>query len=255
MDNTSTIFWFSGTGNSLYAAKRLSAELDDTQLIQITDAVPTAAVGGKGAKVGFVFPSYYWNLPRAVRKFVERLEIKPDTYVFTIVTMGGIGHGSISALNKVLKAKGLRLHYGKGVKMPDNYILLYNPTDPNTCEAMLDKNNKQLCEIAAEINSETQSVKGIPVSFNSLYKNIERLDDKFTVNDSCTNCRLCKKICPVGNIAIENNKPKWLHRCEHCVACISWCSAKAINYGNKTQARNRYCNPRVKTDELTRDDV
>jgi ferredoxin len=26
----------------------------------------------------------------------------------------------------------------------------------------------------------------------------------------------------------------------HCMACISACPVKAINYGNKTQNRNRY---------------
>ena len=50
------IFWFSGTGNSLYAAKRLSAGLGDLPLIQMTHF--SQVVGGKGGKVGFVFPSY-----------------------------------------------------------------------------------------------------------------------------------------------------------------------------------------------------
>ena len=92
----SRIHWFSGTGNSLYAAKQLSVELGGIPLTQITDAAPTAAVGGIGMKIGFVFPSYYGNLPRAVRNFVEKLDIKPDTYIFAIVTMGAVGQGSIN---------------------------------------------------------------------------------------------------------------------------------------------------------------
>jgi len=55
MGNTSVIFWFSGTGNSLYAAKKLSSELGGMPLVQITDEPPAEAVGGEGAKVGFVF--------------------------------------------------------------------------------------------------------------------------------------------------------------------------------------------------------
>ena len=87
-DEFSCIYWFSGTGNSLYAAKGLAAEMGGATLVQITNEPPSGVVGGAGAKVGFVFPSYFGNLPRAVRAFIEKLEIKPDTYIFAVVTMG-----------------------------------------------------------------------------------------------------------------------------------------------------------------------
>ena len=90
------IFWFSGTGNSLWAAQKLGTELGNTSLCPIRTGVPHAAVGGPGEKIGFVFPSYYGNLPRLVRTFTEKLEIKPGTYFFVIVTMGGLGQGSIA---------------------------------------------------------------------------------------------------------------------------------------------------------------
>ena len=251
MENSSKIFWFSGTGNSLYAAKVLSKELGDIPLEQITSAAPTEAVGGKGAKVGIVYPVYYWNMPRAVNAFVDALKIEPETYIFTVVTMGATtGSAGVSAVRKALKRKGLTLNYGKGIKMPDNYVLLYNPSDPDNCEPLLDDNDNTLRQFASEIKAEAQSVSSIPFNINSLYKNVERLDKKFTVSDTCTGCGLCKKICPVGNIELVENKPVWQRKCEHCVACISWCPAKAIEYGNKTQKRFRYHNPRIKAEEL-----
>jgi len=250
MDSTTRIYWFSGTGNSLYAAKRLADELGHTQLVQITNEPPSDIAGGKGKTIGFVFPSYCCNLPRAVRAFVEKLEIRPDTYIFTIVTMGGPGHGSIAALNKLLKAKGQPLHYGRGLRMPANYVLLYNPADPEKGHEMLEKTNARLHAFAADIMAGTQSVKSHPFIMQTLYKNIETLDARFTAGDTCTGCGLCERICPVKNIQIEKDKPKWLHRCEHCVACISWCPEKAIEYGNKTQLRRRYCNPHIRPEEL-----
>jgi len=252
MDTESCIFWFSGTGNSLYAAKQLSEGLDNIPLIHMTGEPPPVAIGGVGAKIGFVFPSYYWNMPRTVHTFIENLDIKQDTYIFTVVSMGGIGHGTIAALEKTLKAKGLRLDYGKGIKMPDNYVLLYNPTEPGKADEILNKNDERLREIAAEVSASTRSLSKLPLSFKSLYKNIEKLDTKFTVSDGCTSCGLCEKICPVRNIRLENGKPMWLRRCEHCVACINWCPEKVIEYGNKTKTRHRYHNPRIRADELTR---
>ena len=252
MSENSRIYWFSGTGNSLYAAKGLTKELGGAQLEQITDKPPSGIVGGKGEKIGFVFPSYCLNLPRAVRAFVEQLEIKPDTYIFTVVTMGGPGHGSIASLNKALKAKGHRLNYGRGLRMPSNYVMLYNPAESSKADKMKAKVDARICTLAADIKSEMQSVKSLPFIMQTLYKNIPSLDVKFSAGDSCTGCAMCKKLCPVKNIEMKDSKPKWLHHCEHCVACISWCPTRAIEYGNKTQSRRRYQNPHIKAEELFR---
>ena len=250
VNKPSRIYWFSGTGNSLYAAKRLSAEMGGYPLVQITDAAPSDAVGGTGMKIGFVFPSYYGNLPRAVKTFVERLEIKPDTYIFAVVTMGAVGQGSVGALDKALKAKGLKLNYGRGVLMPANYVISYNPADGDKKAKMLDKADERLRVFAREISARLQSVKTFPFTAKNLFKNIEKLDDSFAVNGGCTGCGLCERICPVRNIRLDNGKPEWQRHCEHCVACISWCPAKAINYGGKTQNRRLYRNPRINANEL-----
>lgn len=218
--------------------------------MQITDEPLPTAVGGTGKKVGFVFPSYYCNIPRAVHAFVEKLEIKPDTYIFAIVTMGAVGQGSVAAMSKLLKAKGLRLDYGRGIKMPANNMLLYNPADPSKSGNTLDKTDKLLRTVAADIKARMQKVNSHPFILHNHFKNIETLDAGYTAGDSCTGCGLCEKICPVRNIRIDNGKPQWLHRCELCVACICWCPAKAIENGNKTQSRRRYRNPRVTAEEL-----
>lgn len=252
MDIQSCIYWFSGTGNSLYAARRLASELGGIPLVQMTGDPPTDAIGGDGARIGFVFPSYYGNLPRAVRAFVERLEIRPGTFIFTVVTMGAVGQGSVAALDKALKAKGLRLSYGRGIHMPANYVVNYDPADPDKSEKSLSNADKRLSSFAAEITAGTLSVKTLPITAKSLYNDIEKLDAGFTASDKCTGCRLCERICPVKNIQLENGKPEWLHRCERCVACISWCPVKAIDYGEHTQSRRRYCNPHVKAEDLTR---
>ena len=246
----SVIYWFSGTGNSLYAAKCLAAGLNGMPLYPISTGVPAEAVGGSGEKVGFVLPSYYGNLPRIVRSFIEKLEIKPETYLFAVVTMGGMGQGTVAALDTVLRKKNLRLNYGGGIHMPPNYIVNYNPADPAKCENSLDKVALLLKQAASDISAGVQSVRMFKFTANNLYRNIESLDSQFFVEDSCTGCGLCGRICPAKNIQMENNKPQWLHHCEHCMACISWCPVKAIQYGKRTKTRRRYHNPRNTIDEM-----
>ena len=41
-----TIYWFSGTGNSLFAAKLLAEQLGDADLASMAGAAPLGAVGG-----------------------------------------------------------------------------------------------------------------------------------------------------------------------------------------------------------------
>ena len=40
------------------------------------------------------------------------------------------------------------------------------------------------------------------------------------------------------------------NECERCVACISWCPEKAIDFARKTKGRRRYNNPNVKLKDI-----
>ena len=245
-----TLYWFSGTGNSLHAAKVLSEALGGAALIQMTNTPPTAPVGGKDNPLGFVFPSYYGDLPRIVHRFIKALNILPDTDLIAVVTMGALGQGSVKALAALLLEKKLVLRYGTGVRMPANYILRYDPAifgaaSTARVKRKLDKAEKRFHRIAGDISSGTRLIRTHPITAKTLYSNIENLDTAFTATDKCTGCSLCADVCPVGNIRMEKKRPIWRHRCEHCVACISYCPAAAIEYGTVTAKRTRYRNPRV----------
>lgn len=250
-----TIFWFSGTGNSLYAAKVLARELGESEILPIAGGVPSGTVGGEGHRIGFVFPSYYGDLPRIVRSFAETLDIPAGTDLFAVVTMGALGLGSARALAELFAARGLSLRYGVGVRINGNYVLKYDPAmfgakSEKRIGAKLNRADAKLRRIAEEIKSGKRQVKTNPISARTLYENISALDSAFVSDEKCTGCGLCTRVCPVSNIELSGGRPKWLHHCEHCVACISFCPAGAINYGDATKKRARYCNPRIKVTEL-----
>jgi MinD superfamily P-loop ATPase len=41
---------------------------------------------------------------------------------------------------------------------------------------------------------------------------------------------MCQSVCPVNNVKICNGRPKWLHKCELCMACINYCPQKTIQW-------------------------
>ena len=40
---------------------------------------------------------------------------------------------------------------------------------------------------------------------------------------------------------MKNKKPVWEKHCTHCMACICYCPAEAIEYGRKSVGKPRYC--------------
>jgi MinD superfamily P-loop ATPase len=74
-------------------------------------------------------------------------------------------------------------------------------------------------------------------------------DKKFALNDSCNGCGICERICPVENIRIQGGKPVWLHSCEQCAACFSWCPSEAIT-GTNLASRTRYRNSVITLDQM-----
>ena len=248
-----TIFYFSGTGNSLYVARKIADGLGDCSIHSMAAFRADSQIGGADERTGFVFPSYYSNLPRIVRRFIDGLDINPETWLFGTVTMGapmGLGNGAAIALEKVLEERGLTLRYCYGITMPRNYVLKYNPLSPESATKFNTKADKRVKKIVEEIKSGKSVIHKSSMTANNLYENIDSLDESFLAEDHCTGCGQCERICPVQNIKLINGRPEWQHRCEHCVACISWCPENAIQFGDMTKGRRRYHNTDVKVSEL-----
>jgi ferredoxin len=255
------IYYFSGTGNSLSAAKKIGGYLGETELVPIAslrgipgDIVPVAE------KVGIICPVYFAGLPAMVALFAGRLDLSAVRYVFSVITYGGGGaESTLAQLDTILRSRsGRGLSAGYFVKMPGNYILMYEPPGGEKLERILSEADNGIRKIAGEIlQGKVQPLRrsflwGLvhALMYSRFISRVHREDRKFTVNDECTACGTCVAVCPAKNIGIVDNKPVWQHRCELCCACIHNCPMQAIQAGTATEKRHRYRNPGVTVAEL-----
>lgn len=78
------IFYFSGTGNTRWAAIKLATATHE-RLIDIAEEMRLIKKSGaqytepfileKGERLGFVFPVHGWRVPRLVREFIAKLQV------------------------------------------------------------------------------------------------------------------------------------------------------------------------------------
>ena len=74
-----------------------------------------------------------------------------------------------------------------------------------------------------------------PVHAITMDKNGAHID-----KEKCIGCGKCDRVCPLGNIRMENGQPRWGENCTHCMACICGCPTEAIEYGKKSVGKPRY---------------
>ena len=255
------IYYFTGTGNSLAAAKKIAAALGDCELVPIALLQKTAGdITPQAERVGIICPVYFSGLPVMVAEFAARLELSGPEYVFSIVTLGGAGGSSaLRQLDSILKRRHNRgLDAGFMVKMPGNYILMYDPPSARKREKLLAMADEELAGIAEVVNR--CEVRKLPSSFlagllhSLMYprfaSHVHDDDRQFSVDGNCTSCGTCAAVCPAKNIEMVDGKPVWQHHCELCCACIHLCPAGIIQAGPRTATRQRYRNPSVSVKEL-----
>ena len=250
------VFYFSGTGNCLKVAKTIAKELGNGEIVSMGKP-GVYTLSKQYAAIGFVYPTYFWGLPKKVIEFIENMNIgnNKNAYYYSIATYGGFPGNAIYQLYELLlKKHGIKINYGQGLQMFPNYVVGYNMSEKT--DKITTKSNENLVPIISSIkagkNNKTSKFTKIFDPINKGFiKSVANKDKDFTVNTNCTGCGICKEVCPVKNIVMLNNKSQYNHNCEQCLACIQFCPQRAINYKNETQNRRRYTNPEISYKELS----
>jgi ferredoxin len=248
-----TLYYYTGTGNSLWIARRLADALGGADILAMRPG-PGAEKPGDGRITALVFPVHMWGVPAAVLQFVDKWAPPKGAYVSALAVNAGQVANTLVQLQGVLAARGIALNSGFEFVLPSNYIPWGGPGPAAKREARYSAARGKIAAIARRIGDrETLPVEKGPLwqrlLFTRLYRlsfpHVPGMDKSFWVDEKCNACGICEKVCPAGNIRMGGEKPAWSGRCEQCLACIQWCPREAIQYGKKTPKYERYHHPDV----------
>lgn len=201
----SRIFYFSGTGNSLFVAKELAKRIDNTELAPIPLFLQENQFISYAERIGFVFPCHFGDIPLIVNDFLEKLEIPNVIYTFAVVTRGGGKGYTLENLNRRLEVKNSKLDYGVSFHMQMTYIPAFYYSFMFFSEKEERRNEKNVIKKIEDISHEVSQSRvkiewSNPFEYaveKALNRNVLKfsrnyLDKYFATFETCTACGTCK---------------------------------------------------------------
>lgn len=235
------IFYFTGTGNSLYIARQLAGE--NAELLSIPQMVKRGKYEFEADEIGIVYPIYGARKCDAVEIW-DRISRKADNafdYISTII-------------------------------MVDNWLPNFDMNEQLKIDKHIPEN---LQKITADINSRQHWHEPVTEEERQQHQGFMQrsgLDPEvgflmksekfFTVTDACIDCGICTYVCPRGNYELTSRGVKTSGDCEFCFACIQNCPQKAIQFikqedgsfpdGTEKNPNARYRNEHISLIDLKR---
>lgn len=268
------IVCFTGTGNSMMAARLLAlslgsepgavVELKGEMLRNPSETVLSAE---RGEEVVWVFPVYSWGVPPVVEKFIKGVKMEGSmshAVHHAVITYGDDAGRTPAMWRKILTSRCARPGGVYGVKMPNIYVLMKGfDVDPESvAELKLAMVPGRMEEIARKIKAnprgrwETDVIAGSFARIKSgvIYPWFVRhaMSPKpFHSTESCIGCGKCSRSCPMDNIAMTDmQRPSWGEQCALCLRCYHICPVHAVAYGKATRGKGQYLCPTLKEIEI-----
>ncbi|MBN2005604.1 MAG: flavodoxin family protein [Anaerolineae bacterium] len=116
-----TLYYFSGTGNSLHVARELQKKLPESDLVSIIRLLSQDSIKTTGDTVGLIFPNFCLSIPIPLHDFLEKVDLTSARYFFALCTRGGTSSDAFDCINELMKKQGCQLDAQLNVTMPWNH--------------------------------------------------------------------------------------------------------------------------------------
>ncbi len=252
------IVYFTSTGNTLWLSEKAKGFFEQAgHQVQLFEVVKTGDSFLKTSDmVGIFYPVWASNLPNPLRDMLNTLEdgSQKGKKMFLIGNCAMFTGDTGMYWKRILERKGFNVFYINHLVMPTNLNVpnfnFQKVPDEKKKTKILKKAEQKLKKICADILADKNKKDGIsPLGKfmgwgqrNFYEKGTEPWKNLFSVNKKrCTGCRLCYRMCPVGNIKMQADaKPSFGSKCILCVKCYNLCPANAILIGEKSEDSHKY---------------
>jgi len=249
------VHYFTGTGNSWWAAKRIAGLADrDGMKIEIS-----AVSGRKSAPVaspkrddlvGFSYPTHGFCLPWRMLKFILAYP-RGRARTFLVNNRAGLKFGRIFTPGisgiavllpmLILRLKGYRLAGTLPLDTPSNWVAVHPGLSPRAVDAIFTRRKGEVDAMWRKLAEHKHSfplkfllmipvdILVSPISLAYIAFGRFLLTATYTTDAGCDGCGLCASQCPVGAIRMVQGKPRWTIRCESCMRCLNICPHRAVH--------------------------
>ena len=248
------IFYFTATGNSLYAAKYLEDEL-----MSIPQEMKNDSLVYEADRIGIVCPVYGHEVPAMVKKFMEKAEFKTD-YFYMVLTYGNRHGGAAELAEQLCEKCGIRPAYINVLLMVDNWLPGFDMDE----QVKLDKKvEEHLQAIKKDIDSRRHMISEVTDTDRTAHQQFLANQSKMPkdawqhlirIGEGCIGCGICVDVCPSASLHLEDGKAVHVPgNCQSCLACVHNCPQKAAGLAIPEKNPDaRYRNAHIDLKEIIR---
>lgn len=232
-----TLFVYSGTGNTFRVARKIADALGDTEIITLPTTRPVILT----ERVGILGPTANGIPARPVTDFIRnqmaKADMKPMQYLFSVVTCAGFPRYAPLVTELALQDIGCLASYTNTVTMNDNFLVLPFHKEGEKLRKLDAKADRKIEKIISDIKAEKMRVSGKKPMAKHMLRIatparqkifLDWAATRFSASSACTGCGTCLRHCPMGNISLKDGKPAFGMECNACYGCLLACPRQAI---------------------------
>ena len=230
---------FSGTGNTRraaeYFAERLTSLGHEAEVYMIANGRTMPAIDGFDTLI-VGYPIHAFNAPAAVLKFMKKLPQGGGKRAYLLRTSGEpskLNDASGITPRRILKRRGYQLVGEFSYVMPYNIIFRHSDGMAVRMWQAARRRIERDAERVTRGEGAKRKVNAIrraaAFTLRIEHTAMPLIGKTFRASKkTCVGCGKCEKVCPQGNIRMQDGRPRFGMHCVGCMGCAFSCPKDAM---------------------------